>query len=188
MSISIASNLPAQITPGDLDFGTGVRVRRIVSHNPTEIVAELDVAADAVPGKRDIAFRRSVLQSAIAVYDRVDYIKVVPDSALARLGSERHPKGYQQFEAVAYHRGLDGKMHTADDVELGPVDVTWSVEEFYSVYGDDDKEFVGSLSPIVAIRITVTTNADEIGFWSTIPTEMPFTIANTNTSSTANTR
>lgn len=30
--------------------------------------------------------------SAIAVYDRIDYIKVVPDSALARLGSERHPK------------------------------------------------------------------------------------------------
>jgi len=143
----IAESLPAQITPADLDFGTGVRVRRIVSHNPTEIVAEVDVAADAVPGKRDIAFRRSVLQSAIAVYDRIDYIKVVPDSALARLGSERHPKGYQQFEAVAYHRGLDGKMHTADDIELGPVEVTWSVEEFYSVYGDDDKEFVGSLSP-----------------------------------------
>jgi quinohemoprotein amine dehydrogenase len=143
----IAESLPAQITPADLDFGTGVRVRRIVSHNPTEIVAEVDVAADAVQGKRDIAFRRSVLQNAIAVYDRIDYIKVVPDAALARLGSERHPKGYQQFEAVAYHRGMDGKMHTADDIELGPVDVTWSVEEFYSVYGDDDKEFVGSLSP-----------------------------------------
>ena len=37
-------------------------------------------------------------------------------------------------------------MHTADDVELGPIDVNWSVEEFYSTYGDDDKEFVGSLS------------------------------------------
>jgi quinohemoprotein amine dehydrogenase len=142
----IAQSLPAQIAPADLDFGTGVTVRRIVSHTPTEIVAEVDVAADAVPGKRDIAFGRSVLQSAMAVYDRVDYIKVTPDSALAHLGSEKHPKGYQQFEAVAYQRGADGKVHTADDVELGPIDVNWSVEEFYSVYGDDDKEFVGSLS------------------------------------------
>ena len=33
-----------------------------------------------------------------------------------------------------------------DDVELGPVEVTWSVEEFYSVFGDDDKEFVGTLN------------------------------------------
>jgi quinohemoprotein amine dehydrogenase len=142
----IAESLPAQIAPSDLDFGTGVTVKRIVSHMPTEIVAEVDVAADAVPGKRDIAFRRSVLQSAIAVYDRIDYVKVTPDSALAHLGSEKHPKGYQQFEAVAYQRGADGKPHTADDVELGPIDVSWTVEEFYSVFGDDDKEFVGSLS------------------------------------------
>ena len=122
-------------------------VRRIVSHTPSEIVAEVDVAADAVPGKRDVAMRRSVLQSAIAVYDHVDYIKVVPESALARLGSQVHPKGYQQFEAIGYQRGADGKPHTADDVEFGPLDVTWSVEEFLSVYGDDDKDFVGTLSP-----------------------------------------
>jgi quinohemoprotein amine dehydrogenase len=142
----IAGSLPAQVAPTDLDFGTGVTVRRIVSHTPTEIVAEVDVAADAVPGKRDIAFGRSVLQSAVAVYDRIDYVKVTPDSALAHLGSQQHPKGYQQFDAVAYQRGADGKPHTADDIELGPIDVNWSVEEFYSVYGDDDKEFVGSLS------------------------------------------
>jgi quinohemoprotein amine dehydrogenase len=142
----IAESLPAQIAPADLDFGTGVTVRRIISHTPTEIVAEVDVAADAVSGKRDIAFGRSVLPSAIAVYDRIDYIKVTPDSALAHLGSEKHPKGFQQFDAVAYQRGADGKLHTADDVELGPIDVNWSVEEFYSVFGDDDREFVGSLS------------------------------------------
>jgi quinohemoprotein amine dehydrogenase len=142
----IGESLPAQVTPADLDFGTGVTVKRIVSHTPGEIVAEVDIAADAVPGKRDVAFRRSVLQSAVAVYDRIDYVQVTPDSALAHLGSDVHPKGYQQFEAIAYQRGADGKPHTADDVELGPIEVSWSVEEFYSSYGDDDKEFVGSLS------------------------------------------
>jgi quinohemoprotein amine dehydrogenase len=134
------------VAADDLDFGSGVKVKRIVSHTPTELVAEVDVASDAVSGKRDIAFRRSVLPSAIAVYDHLDYIKVTPESSLARLGSETHPKGFQQFEAIGYQRGADGKMHTADDVELGPIDVNWSVEEFYSTYGDDDKEFVGSLS------------------------------------------
>src|SRR5262249_36810553 len=74
----VAENLPAQMAASDLDFGTGVTVKRIVSHTPTEVVAEVDVAADAVPGKRDIAFRRSVLQNAIAVYDRIDLIKVTP--------------------------------------------------------------------------------------------------------------
>jgi quinohemoprotein amine dehydrogenase len=142
----IGDNLPAQVAPTDLDFGTGVTVRRIVSHTPSEVVAEVDVASNAVPGKRDIVFRRSVLESALAVYDRVDYIKVLPEASLAHLGSDVHPKGYQQFEAVAYQRGADDKMHTADDVELGPIDVTWSVEEYLSVYGDDDKDFVGTLS------------------------------------------
>jgi quinohemoprotein amine dehydrogenase len=140
-----AESLPDQLAPADLDFGAGVTVKRIVSHTPTEIVAEVDVAPNAVAGKRDIAFRRSVLESAIAVYDRVDYIKVTPDSALARLGSEKHPKGYQQFEAIGYQRGVDGKVDGAGDIELGPVDVKWSVEEFYSVDSDDDREFVGSL-------------------------------------------
>jgi len=143
----IGENLPAQVAAADVDLGSGVAVRKIVSHTPSEVVLEVDVASDAVPGKRDVAIRRTVLQSAIAVYDRVDYIKVVPESVLARLGSQTHPKGYQQFEAIGYQRGADGKMHTADDVELGPLDVNWSVEEFMSVYGDDDKDFVGALSP-----------------------------------------
>jgi quinohemoprotein amine dehydrogenase len=142
----IGDNLPAQVAPADLDFGSGITVRRIVSRTSSEVVAEVDVAANAVPGKRDIAFRRSVLQSVIAVYDRVDYIKVIPEASLAHLGSDVHPKGYEQFEAIAYQRGADDKLHTADDVELGPVDVTWSVEEYLSVYGDDDKDFVGTLS------------------------------------------
>jgi quinohemoprotein amine dehydrogenase len=143
----IGDNLPAQVMPADLELGSGITVRRIVSHNPGEVVAEVDVASNAVPGKRDVAFRRSVLENAIAVYDRVDYIKVLPETALARLGSDVHPKGYEQFDAVAYQRGADDKLHTADDVELGPIDVTWSVEEYLSVYGDDDKDFVGTLSP-----------------------------------------
>jgi quinohemoprotein amine dehydrogenase len=142
----IGDNLPAQVVPADLEFGSGVTVRRIVLHNASEVVAEVDVASNAVPGKRDIVFRRSVLESAMAVYDRVDYIKVLPEASLAHLGSDAHPKGYQQFEAVAYQRGADDKLHTADDVDLGPIDVTWSVEEYLSVYGDDDKDFVGTLS------------------------------------------
>ncbi len=137
--------LPAKLEAADLDLGSGVSVKALVTHTATEIVAEVDVAADAVPGKRDVAIPGATLQSALAVYDRVDYIKVVPETSLARLGGDVHPKGYQQLEAIAYQRGADGKPHTADDVELGPIEVSWSVEEFYSVYGDDDKEFVGTL-------------------------------------------
>lgn len=139
-------NFP-QLTAADIDFGSGIAVKRIVDQNPQHVTVEVDVDAKAIVGKRDISVRRAVAPNAIAVYDKIDYIKVMPETALARLGGTTHPKGFQQFEAVAYNRGPDDKPNTPDDVELGPVDAEWSVEEFYAVYGDDDKDFVGALSP-----------------------------------------
>ncbi len=143
------ANFPAQVAAADVDFGAGVTVKSIVSHNPSEIVATVDVASDAVSGKRDLVIGNSTLERALAIYDKVDYIKVLPEASLARLGGDEkasHPRGYAQLEAVGYQRGEDGKLHTEDDVEIGPVEVSWSVEEFYSVFGDDDKEFVGAMN------------------------------------------
>ncbi len=125
-----------------------MKSRLSLIRRPKLVADVLDVAADAVPGKRDVVLGLSTLDGAFAVYDKVDYIKVIPEASMARLGGEEkdvHPRGYQQLEAVAFQRGEDGKLHTPDDVELGPVDVNWSVEEFYAVFGDDDKEYVGSL-------------------------------------------
>jgi quinohemoprotein amine dehydrogenase len=145
----IGDHLPASVKPADLDFGPGVTVRRIVSSAPGEVIADVDVASDAALGKRDVALLGSVARGAIAVYDRVDYIKVTPESAMAAFGDAAHARGYQHFEAIGYQRGADGKLHTADDVELGrlsPDDVTWSMEVFYESPGSNTT-FVGSVSP-----------------------------------------
>jgi quinohemoprotein amine dehydrogenase len=145
----IGDHLPARVTPADLDFGPGVTVQRILSSTPSEIVADVDVASDAALGKRDVGLRHSVLPAAVAIYDRVDYIKVVPDSAMAAFGDKTRARGYQQFEAIGYQRGSDGKLHTADDVELGPLDakdVAWSLEVFYSSPGSST-DFVGKITP-----------------------------------------
>jgi quinohemoprotein amine dehydrogenase len=139
-------NFP-KLAATDIDFGSGVTVKSIVEQTTQRVTVEVDVDAKAISGKRDVAVRRTVAPNAIAVYDKIDYIKVAPDTSIARLGGIKFPKGYQQFEAIAYNRGADGKPNTADDVELGPVKAVWSLEEFYAVYGDDDKEFVGKLSP-----------------------------------------
>ena len=144
----IGLNFPARVTPADLTMGPGVVVRAIVSSSPGEIVADVDVAADAQPGKRDVVLRgsSSVLAGAIAVYDRIDYLKVTPESAMAAFGDPAHPRGFQQFEAVGYQRGPDGKVHTADDVDLGPVDVTWALQVFHAPE-DSSSDFVGKMSP-----------------------------------------
>jgi quinohemoprotein amine dehydrogenase len=143
----IGDNFPPEIAPSDLDFGLGVGVRSIVSSSPAEIVAELDVSADAPLGMRDVVFRQSSLPGALAVYDRMDYIRVTPDSTVAAFGDSLHPKGYQQFEAIGYQRGPDGRSHTADDVALGPVDVTWTVQVFHAAESSRSSP-VGTMSPL----------------------------------------
>jgi quinohemoprotein amine dehydrogenase len=141
----IGDHFPDQVTVSDIGVGPGVTVGRIVAHSPTEIAAELDVSSGATPGRRDISVGSARLSDAIAIYDRIDYIRVMPDAAMAAFPNETHPRGYQQFEAIAYQRGLDGRLHTADDLELGPVDAVWSMEVFYET-DSSRHEVVGSIS------------------------------------------
>jgi len=86
-----------------------------------------------------------VLPGALVIYDRVDYVKVKPESAMAAFGDRTHARGYQQFEAIGYQNGPDGKAHTDDDLELGPIDVMWSLEVFYAAQGASS-DVVGKVS------------------------------------------
>ena len=83
----------------------------------------------------------------MAIYDRIDYLKVAPDSIVAAFGDEARAKGYQQFEAIGYQRGPDGRSHTADDVALGPIDVTWTVQVFHAAEGSRS-DSVGTITSL----------------------------------------
>ncbi len=139
------AHFPRSVAAADLDLGAGVKLAKVTGVKPDEISVVVDVEAGAGTGWRPVSLKGRTLAQAFAVYDHIDYIKVATDSAMAHLGGGPHPKGYAQFEALAFNRGVDGKAHTADDVELGPVPVKWSMEEFVARYNDDDKEFVGSI-------------------------------------------
>lgn len=160
----IGENFSPQVVPGDLNLGPGVTVRRIVSHSAIEVLAEADVRADARPGKRDVVFGALTLPNAAAVYDRIDYISVLPESSLAAFGGAERPRGYQQFEAIGFQRGPDGKRHTADDVELGPIDVTWSLKIFYSAEGSRS-DFVGAVGPSGLFTPAVSSPNNNFDVW-----------------------
>jgi quinohemoprotein amine dehydrogenase len=140
------ANLPADIKRDEIDFGPGITVKRIVSARADDVTVEVDVATGAANGYRDISLRRYFAARAVAVFDKIDYIKVTPEAGMARVGGVNFPKQFQQFETLAYNRGPDGKPQTADDVSLGVADVEWSIDEFPATFDDDDKDFVGSLS------------------------------------------
>ena len=160
----IGENFPAHVAPADLAFGSGVTVGSIISGNAHEIVATVDVAAGAEAGKRDVGFGRSVLRAAVAIYDRIDYITVTPESAMAAFGDSKHPRGYLQFEAIGYQRGPDGKVHTADDVELGPVDVTWALQVFHAPDGSNS-DSVGTMSPSGLLTPSVSHPDNNFDTW-----------------------
>jgi len=139
------ANLPATIKAEDIGFGQGVKVTRVVSAKPDELAIEVDVAANAPIGPRDLSVAGTVKPASLVVYDRIDGIKVLPQAGLARVGGVVFPKQLQQFEAIGTHNGPDGKPNTEDDLNLGMVDVKWSIEEYTATFGDDDTQFVGAL-------------------------------------------
>lgn len=139
------ANLPTPLQPAAIDLGRGVTVVRVVRSAADSAAVEVDVAADAAAGARDVFVAGVAAPGAAAVYDRIDTIKVRPQSGMARNGGVRFPKQYQQFEAFAFHNGPDGKPDTKDDFEIGPVKVAWSMEEFAATFDDDDIKYVGTL-------------------------------------------
>jgi quinohemoprotein amine dehydrogenase len=141
------ANFPASVSAADLNVGPGVTVERIVSSTPTLLTVSVAVAPDAAAGVRNVMLAGATSDARVAVYSTIDFIKVRPESGIARLGGGgQFPKAFQQFEAVAFAKGPDGKTDTKDDIELGPVDAFWSLEEYAATFKDDDKDFVGDIN------------------------------------------
>ncbi|MGH9203701.1 MAG: quinohemoprotein amine dehydrogenase subunit alpha, partial [Vicinamibacterales bacterium] len=63
------------------------------------------------------------------------------------VGGDVFPKALAQFEARAFDNGADGRPDTGDDIDLGLVAATWSLEEFTATYDDDDVKYVGEIDP-----------------------------------------
>lgn len=132
-------------TAADLDFGPGVTVASTSNPANGSIGVRLQVSATAPIGSRDLFAWGQLVESAVVVHDGVDRIEVTPATGMARTGGANFPKGFQTFEAIGYDDGPDGEAGTKDDLALGRVDVSWSMEEYAATFGDDDVDYVGTL-------------------------------------------
>ncbi len=139
-------NLPSDLKPGDINLGSGVIVSSVASANPSFVTLIANVSPNVVSGKRSISVRGHLATDAFSVYDKIEYIKVSAETALAHTGGTVGKKGFVQYEAHAFSNGLDGLPNTPDDVDLGPIAAKWSIEEFISHNNDNDKEFVGYIN------------------------------------------
>jgi quinohemoprotein amine dehydrogenase len=139
------ADLAADMTAKDIDFGPGVAVSSVTRRSPEAVDVTVNVAPTATVGPRDVVVGGTVKPAAVVVYDKVDYIKVTPEWAMARVGGVNFPKGLAYFEAAAYHNGRDGRPNTKDDLALGLVDAKWSLEEYSAVLNDEDVKYVGTI-------------------------------------------
>ena len=137
--------LPASVTPSQIDLGPGITVAALESATADRIRLMVDVAADATVGMRDLFVAGASKAQALAVFDRIDSIAVTPEWNMSRVGGVRFPKMLAQFEAWGFHNGPDGRSGTPDDIRLGLVPATWSLEEYTATYDDDDVTFVGAI-------------------------------------------
>ncbi|WP_419163091.1 quinohemoprotein amine dehydrogenase subunit alpha [Candidatus Palauibacter sp.] len=140
-------NLPPNPEPGDFDFGPGVRVEAVVSGDTSRVTLRLAVDADASVGGRDLFVGGVSLPGALQVHDGVDRIEVLPRAGMARIGGANFPKGFQPFDAIGWDDGPDAEPDTEDDLRLGRVPVSWSMEEYTATFDDDDIDYVGALGP-----------------------------------------
>lgn len=140
------ANLPLALAPADVTLGQGVTVTRVIAATAAMVTVAVDVARDAPVGPRDVSVAGGVRPGALVIYDSMDGLKVVPRAGMARLGGVFRPKQYQQFEARGFNNGPDGRPNTDDDLDLGMVDATWTLEEYAATFKEDDLAFVGELS------------------------------------------
>jgi quinohemoprotein amine dehydrogenase len=139
------ANLPRTLQAASIDFGPGIRVAGLVRSSGDEMVVRVRVDSGAEIGARDLFVAGASLRGAVVAYRTIDRIRVTPQAGMARVGGVRFPKQFARFEAIAYINGADKKPETSDDLELGPVPVTWGIEEYGVTFKDDDVQYVGTI-------------------------------------------
>jgi len=139
------ANFPGSMNAAGIDPGPGVRIERVVRASADRVTLLVRAESGAQTGARDLFAAGAPLRNALVVYDTISRIRITPVAGMARVGGAHFPRQYQQFDAVAWLDGADRRPDTNDDVEIGPVAITWSLEEYGVTYDDDDVKFVGSI-------------------------------------------
>lgn len=109
------------------EFGAGVQVLKEESRSAGQVTYRVKVAADADLGLRTASIG-SVKGGQLALYDKVETVKVLPDYSIARIGGNggTTEKVEGRFDAEAWAVGADGKT----PYRVGIMPASWTVAAF----------------------------------------------------------
>jgi quinohemoprotein amine dehydrogenase len=136
---------------GDVALGPDLQVVKLLSRDADKVVLEVAARAGAKDGVRSVRVGQAQLAGGLALYRKVDYLKVEPEHPLARLGGNGGSRAAMpaQLEAVGYAAGPDGKRGTRDDVRIGALPAQWSLDNLTPTAAEmGDADFaVGRMEP-----------------------------------------
>lgn len=115
---------------GEVSLGPDLRIVEVVSRDADKFVLKVAARAGARDGLRSVRVGTAQLAGGLPVYRKVDYLKVVPERPIARLGGNggSRAKLPAQLEAIGWAVGPDGKRGTKDDIRIGALPAQWSLD------------------------------------------------------------
>lgn len=134
---------------GNVEIGGHIKVGKVLERSAGRIVVEYEAPASVATGEVEVRVGAAQSSSILATYQQIDYVKVVPEHPMARVGGGggSRPKVPAQLEAVAYANGPDAKAGTADDVRLGAMPAKWQMGNLNEVAEKmRDTDFAGELT------------------------------------------
>jgi len=131
---------------GRVRLASGLTLEQVVSRSATELVVRVRASAKATPGQRSIRVGKATTQ--VALYDQLARVDVVPADSIARIGGNggKQAKVKATYRALGYAAGKDGKAGTEDDLALGYMPASWSLQPFDAVAEHDkDLDYAGTI-------------------------------------------
>lgn len=127
-------------------LGDGVTAE-VLANAPDRMVVRATAAATAGDGLRTVQVGGARLEGGLAVYHKIDEVRITPGDAIARLGGNGpFPAVAAQFEAVGYLAAANGDPAKA--IRIGVFPAQWSVAGFDAVAEQlKDAHFAGTITP-----------------------------------------
>ncbi|WP_027855312.1 quinohemoprotein amine dehydrogenase subunit alpha [Marinobacterium litorale] len=133
---------------GDIDLGDGVSVDKIIARSKDRIVVAATAAGDT--GVNTVKVGSADSDVALNVYEQVARVDVTPVNAISRIGGNggEMEKIRATYRAIGYSAGADGEPGTEDDVRLGYMPASWSIEPADEIAEHDkDHLYAGEITP-----------------------------------------
>lgn len=132
----------------NIKLSQGLKLNKILEAASNKLVLDATASSKYDVKEIDFTINSKKFEKEFVVYKKLDGLTITPNYAISRIGDGggAMPKQHAIFEAYGVIAGSDGKVGTADDINIGKVDAKWNIEAFDErAIEDEDVKYVGTI-------------------------------------------